>query len=173
VIYLTEKDVYLYVSNTDASGLLINKIVGSIIQTAPDSSGHLRVNGAEQSLAVRTGAAQGHPASIESPFNGEIITAFDTGGNDVSTGELSYFTIGAGPSYLFTSARPQVPYLNGPADGNPFRHQHPQLAADPNSGVFLLGYQARSSTLGYPNAYVFSVLDADGAVMPSQLGTPY
>jgi hypothetical protein len=47
------------------------------------------------------------------------------------------------------------------------------LAADPNTGVLILGYQARNSTLGYPNAYVFSLLDAHGAIMPSQLGVPY
>ena len=172
VIYLPSRDLFLYLSNTDG-GPLANKIVGSIIQTTPDGSGNLRISGPEQSLAITTGPAQGHAASIENPFNGEIITAFDTGGNDVSTGELSYYKIGVGPSYPFTEARPQAPYLAGPSAGNPFRHQHPQLAVDPNSGVFLLGHQARGSTVGYPNAYVFSVLDANGAVMPSQLGAPY
>jgi hypothetical protein len=172
VVYLPKMDVFLYQSNTDG-GPLANKIVGAIIQTTPDGSGNLQLSGPEQSLAITTGPAQGHAASIESPFNGEIVTAFDTGGNDQSTGEISYFTIGAGPSYSFAEARPQAPYLAGPAPGNPFRHQHPQLAADPNTGVFVLGHQGRNSTVGYPNAYVFSVLDANGAVMPSQLGAPY
>jgi hypothetical protein len=171
VIYLPSRNVFMYLSNTDGT-VLANKIVGSIIQTVPDGTGNLQVSGPEQSLAVTTGVTQGHPASIENPFNGEIITAFDTGGNDVATGELSYFDIGAGPAYTFAEARPQMPYLAGAA-GNPFAHQHPQLDADPSSGMFVLGYQARASTVGLPNGYVFSVLDSDGAMMPSQLGAPY
>jgi hypothetical protein len=171
VIYLPKGNVFLYVGNTDGT-LLQNKIVGTVIQTTTNDSGNLELSGVEQSLASPTGPAQGHPGSIENPFNGEIVTAFDAG-NDTSLGELSYYTIGAGPSYTFTEARPQAPYLAGPVAGNPFRHQHPQLAADPNSGVMLIGYQARNSTVGYPNGYVFSVLDTNGAVMPSQLGAPY
>jgi hypothetical protein len=172
VIYLPNRNVFMYLSNTDVSGGLVNKIVGSVIQTVPDAGGNLQVSGPEQRLASTTGPTQGHPASIENPFNGEIITAFDTGGNDVPTGQLSYFDIGPAPSYTFTEARPQMPYLAG-ASGNPFLHQHPQLDADPNSGVFVLGYQARSSSVGLPDGYVFSVLDTNGAVMPSQFGAPY
>ena len=171
VIYLPGRDVFMYLSNTDGA-VLGNRIVGSVIQTVPGGTGNLQVSGPEQSLAVTTGISQGHPASIESPFNGEIITAFDTGGNDVATGELSYFDIGAGPAYTFAEARPQMPYLAGAA-GNPFAHQHPQLDVDPGSGMFVIGYQARASTVGLPNGYVFSVLDSNGAVMPSQLGAPY
>jgi len=172
VIYLPGRDVFMYLSNTDGV-TLGNRIVGSIIQTVPGGTGNLQVSGPEQSLSTTgTGIAQGHPASIENPFNGEIITAFDTGGNDVPTGELSYFDIGAGPAYTFAELRPQMPYLAG-ASGNPFAHQHPQLDVDPGSGMFVLGYQARASTVGLPNGYVFSVLDSNGAVMPSQLGTPY
>jgi hypothetical protein len=172
VIYLPGRDVFMYLSNTDGV-TLGNRIVGSIIQTVPGGTGNLQVSGPEQSLsATGTGIAQGHPASIENPFNGEIITAFDTGGNDVATGELSYFDVGAGPTYTFAEARPPMPYLAGAA-GNPFAHQHPQLDVDPGSGMFVLGYQARASTVGLPNGYVFSVLDSNGAVMPSQLGTPY
>jgi hypothetical protein len=65
-----------------------------------------------------------------------------------------------------------MPYLAGAA-GNPFLHQHPQLDADPSSGMFVLGHQARGSSVGLPDGYVFSVLDTNGAVMPSQLGAPY
>jgi hypothetical protein len=172
VVYLPKKNVFLYISNTDG-GPLANKIVGSVIQTADDGLGNLQVSGPEQPLASTTGPVQGHPASIENPFNGEVVTAFDIGGNDVSIGQLSYFTIGADPSYPFTEARAQAPYLAGSDPNNPFDHQHPQLAADPNSGVFLIGYQARNSSIALPNAYVFSVLDTNGAVMPSQLGAPY
>jgi len=172
VIYLPGRDVFMYLSNTDGA-VLGNRIVGSIIQTVPGGTGNLQVSGPEQSLSTTgTGIAQGHPASIENPFNGEIITAFDTGGNDVATGELSYFDIGAGPSYTFAEVGPQMPYLAGAA-GKPFAHQHPQLDVDPGSGMFVLGYQARASTVGLPNGYVFSVLDSNGAVMPSQLGAPY
>ena len=173
VIYLPKKDAFLYISNTDAAGLLVNRIVGTVIQTTNNPAGELVLSGVEQSLSANSGPAQGHPASIENPFNGEIITAFDTGGNDVSTGELSYYNIGAPPSYPFTQARPQVPYLAGPAGGNPFRHQHPQIAVDPNSGAMVIGYQARGSSLGLPNAYVFSVLDTNGIPMPSQMAVPY
>jgi hypothetical protein len=173
VVYLPLKNVFLYLSNTDAPGGLANRIVGTVIQTTPDAGGNLQLSGPEQSLASTTGPTQGHPASIENPFNGEIITAFDTGGNDRSTGELSYSRIGAGPSYTFTQARSQVPYLAGASQFNPFAHQHPQLAVDPNSGVFAIGYQARNSSVGLPNAYVFSLLDTNGALMPSQLGAPY
>jgi hypothetical protein len=171
VIYLPGRDVFMYLSNTDGA-VLGNRIVGSVIQTVPGAGGILQVSGPEQSLAVTTGISQGHPASIENPFNGEIITAFDTGGNDVATGELSYFDIGAGPAYTFTEAHAQMPYLAGAA-GNPFAHQHPQLDVDPSAGMFVLGHQARASTVGLPDGYVFSVLDSDGAVMPSQLGAPY
>lgn len=161
----------MYLSNTDVSGGLVNKVVGSVIQTVPDAGGNLQVNGPEQPLAATSGPTQGHPASIENPFNGEIITAFDAG-NNVPNGELSYFNIGPGPSYTFSEARPQMPYLAGAA-GNPFTHQHPQLDVDPNSGVFVLGHQARDTSVGLPDGYVFSVLDTNGAVMPSQLGAPY
>ena len=177
VAYLPGKDVFLYTSNIDAApggvDQLANKIVGSVIQTTADPDGNLRIAGPEQSLAIKTGPAQGHAASIENPFNGEIITAFDTGGNDVSTGSLSYFSIGEAPGYVFTEARSQEPYLAGAATGNPFRHQHPQIAVDRDSGVFVVGYQARASTVGLPNGYAFNVLDSTGAPLPSQLGAPY
>jgi hypothetical protein len=172
VVYLPQKDVFLYISNTDG-GPLANKIVGTVIETVDNGTGNLQLSGSEQPLASTSGPVQGHPASIENPFNGEIVTAFDIGGNNVSNGELSYFTIGGSPSYTFAQARSQAPYLVGSGANNPFAHQHPQLAADPNSGVFLIGYQAINSVIGLPNAYVFSVLDTNGAVMPSQLGTPY
>lgn len=168
VVYLPQKDVFLYVSNTDNDGW-VNKIVGSVIQTTA-AGGVLQVSGNEQLLSTGTGT-QGHPASMENPFNGEIITAYDFG-NGTAQGNLSYYEIGPGPTYTFTEAGPEIPYLNGAA-GNPFNHQHPRLAADPNSGVILVAHQAYSSAVGLPNAYVFSVLDSDGDMMPSQLSAPY
>jgi hypothetical protein len=43
------------------------------------------------------------------------------------------------------------------------------LAADPNSGVILEAHPAYECSIGQPNAYVFSMLDSNGAMMPSQL----
>jgi len=168
VVYLPQKDVFLYISNTDG-GPLFNHIVGSAIRTTP-SGGNLQVSGPEQSLSPGT-AAQGHPAAMENPFNGEIITAYDFG-NGTAQGNLSFYSVGAAPSYTFTEARPEVPYFNGVAP-NPFRHQHPRLAADPNSGVILVSHQAYQSGVGLPNGYVFSLFDSNGSPMPSQLGAPY
>lgn len=168
VVYLPKKDVFLYISNTDG-GPLFNHIVGSVIQTTP-SGGNLQVSGPEQSLSTGSGT-QGHPAAMENPFNGELITAYDFG-NGTAQGNLSFYSIGTGPTYTFTEARPEIPYLTGAAP-NPFRHQHPRLAADPNSGVILVAHQAYGSGVGLPNAYVFGVYDSNGARMPSQLSTPY
>lgn len=169
VAYLPQKDVFLFISNTDMSGGFANHIVGSVVQTTA-AGGKLQVSGPEQSLSPGTGT-QGHPAVIENPFNGEIVTAYDFG-NGTAQGNLSYYTIGAGPVYTFAQARPEVPYLAG-TGANPWKHQHPQLAADPVSGVMVVGYQARESSVGLPSAYVFNVLDSTGAMMPSQLGVPY
>lgn len=168
VVYLPQKNVFLYVSNTDNDGW-VNKIVGSIVQTTP-SGGSLQVSGQEQLLSTASGT-QGHPASMENPFNGELITAYDAG-NGTAVGNLTFFNIGAGPTYSLTEARAEIPYLSGTAP-NPYRHQHPRLAADPNSGVILVAHNAYQSSVGLPNGYVFRVLDKNGNVMPSQLGAPY
>lgn len=169
IIYLPNEDAFLFFSNTSKPGGITNHIVGSVIQTTA-SGGSLQVSGPEQSLSTGTGT-QGHPAAMENPFNGELITAFDFG-NGTAQGNLSFYNIGAGPTYTFTEARPEIPYLNGAAP-NPFRHQHPRLAADPNSGVILVAHQAYGSGVGLPNAYVFSAYDSNGAKMASQLSTPY
>jgi hypothetical protein len=67
---------------------------------------------------------------------------------------------------------PEVPYLAG-TSGNPFNHQHPQLAADPTHGVIALGLNAVGSTEGIPDAYAFLILGPDGKPLPSLLGAPY
>ncbi|MHC1763931.1 MAG: hypothetical protein AB9869_06430 [Verrucomicrobiia bacterium] len=171
VVYLPKKDAFLYISNTDMSGGLANRIVGSVIQTTA-ADGKLQVSGPEQVLAADTGASQGHPAAIENPSNGEVITAYDFG-NGTAQGNLSYYTIGAGPGYAFTEARAQGPYLNG-TGADPFHHQHPQLAADPESGIIAVGYQSVESGVGYPNAYVFNLLDKNGAPLAGPFGdVPY
>lgn len=174
VVYLPSKDVFLYYSNTDAfdANQLTNRIAGSIVQTTASANKQLQISGPEQRLAINSGPNQGHPAAIENPFNGELLVAFDVGGNDVPNGEISYHTIGASPGYTFTEARPQAAYLTG-TPGNPLNHQHPQLAVDPDSGVIIVGYQARGSTVGYPNSYAFTLLGPDGAPIGNGPRVPY
>lgn len=173
VVYLESLDAFLYLSNTDVADGLRNRVVGSIFQTVPGSTGALQTQ-AEKILADGNpaGVAEGHPSAFINPFNGELLTAFDVGGNNVANGQLSYNTIGSAPSYPFTTARPEINYLSG-TDGNPFRHNHPQFAADTNSGVIVIGHNARQSDLGYPEGYVVSLYDENGALLPSQLGVPY
>lgn len=173
--YLPRADKFFYVSNTDNSngstGTLSNRIVGSVIDPVPGPGGSLVVR-VEQPLGDGLPAGpEGHPFSIENPFNGQVITAYDAG-NNTSAGDLSYVNIGTAPAFTFTEAGPEVPYLRGPA-GTPFRHQHPQLEVDPASGTFLLGMNAVSSDIGLPNAYAFWVLGPDGRPLPGQLPAPY
>jgi hypothetical protein len=175
VIYLPRRDKYFYVSNTDNSngstGTLSNRIVGSVLETAPGQGGSLVVR-TEQPLGDGLPArAEGHPASIENPFNGQLITAYDAG-NDTSAGDLSYFNLGVAPSYVFTSAGAEVPYLNG-EPGVPFRHQHPQFEADPVSGTIVLTMNARASAVGLPDALAYWVLGPDGRPLPGQLPAPW
>lgn len=176
VVYLPAIDAFLYVANTDNSngstGTLGNRIAGSIIDSEPNSEGKLVVR-PEQPLAdgEPAGTPEGHPASLLNPFNGQLITAFDAG-NGTAIGDLSYSTIGAAPTYVFTQAQPEIPYLRG-TGGNPLKHQHPQLAADPVHGVIVLGFNATGSEVGLPEAYAFLVLGPDGKPLPSQLGAPY
>lgn len=176
VIYHESLDAFLYISNTDNSngstGTLSNRIVGELINTVPDGQGNLVVR-TEQPLAdgLPAGTPEGHPASLVNPFNGQLITAYDAG-NGTAHGDLSYFNLGTAPTYVFTQARAEVPYLDG-TTGVPFNHQHPQLAADPQSGVIVVGFNATGSTVGLPEAYVVRLLGPDGLPLPSQLGAPY
>lgn len=176
VAYLPDRDAFLYISNTDNSngstGTLGNRVVGSVIDSKPDAQGKLVVR-TEQPLGdgQPAGRAEGHPASIENPFNGQLITAYDAG-NGTAAGELSYYNIGPAPTYAFTEAQPEVPYLAG-SSGNPLNHQHPQLAVDRSSGAFVLGFNAAGSTIGIPDAYAFWVLGPDGKPLPGQLKAPY
>jgi len=176
VIYLSDRDAFLYLANTDNSngstGTLGNRVVGSIIDGAPDAQGKLVVR-AEQPLGdgEPAGRAEGHPASLLNPFNGQLITAYDSG-NGTAAGDLSFYNLGTAPSYSFVQAQPEIPYLNG-TGGNPFNHQHPQLAADPDRGVIVLGMNATGSSMGLPDAYAFLLLGPDGKPLPSQLSAPY
>lgn len=176
VVYLPERDAFLYVSNTDNSngstGTLGNRIVGSIVDPAPDAQGRLVVR-TEQPLGDGdpAGTPEGHPSSLLNPFNGQLITAYDAG-NGTAAGDLSYYNIGPAPAFAFTQAQPEVPYLRG-TGGNPLKQQHPQLAADPVHGVILLGFNATGSEVGLPEAYVFRLLGPDGRPLAGQLGAPY
>lgn len=176
VIYHDGLKAFVYISNTDNSngstGTLSNRIVGSIVDDAPNAQGQLVVR-VEQPLSdgLPAGRTEGHPAAIANPFNGELIVAYDAG-NDTSQGDLSFFNLGTPPDYVFSPARPDVPYLNG-ASGNPFNHRHPQLAADPEHGVIVVGFNAAGSAIGLPEAYAFFLLGPDGEPLPSQLGAPY
>ncbi len=176
VTYLPAEDAFLYIVNTDNSngstGPYGNRIVGAVVDTLPDGQGNL-VTRTEQPLAdgQPAGTAEGHPAALENPFNGQVITAFDAG-NGTANGTLSYLSIGPAPTYTFTPAGPEVPYLDG-TSGDPFNHQHPQLAADPDHGVIVVGFNATGSTVGNPEAYAVTLLGPDGQPLPSQLGAPY
>ncbi len=176
VTYLEGRDAFLYVSNTDNSdgstGTLHNRIVGSIVDPVPDGQGKLVVR-TEQPLSdgLPEGRAEGHPASLLNPFDGQLLTAYDAG-NGTAQGDLSFFDLGTAPGFVFTAAQPEIPYLDG-TSGNPFNHQHPQLAADPEHGVIVVGFNATGSTVGLPEAYVFRVLGPDGHPLRSQLGAPY
>ena len=170
VTYLPGRDVFLYVANTDLAGGLVNRIAASVIQTTP-------LNNALQTTVEQPigdglpdGRAEGHPATIENPFNGQLITAYDAG-NGTAVGELSYFTLGAAPGYTLTSARAETNYLNG-ANGDPFNHQHPQMAADPVSGLIVVGFNATGSSVGLPSGYAYQALGPDGAPLPGPFSTP-
>ncbi len=176
VIYLEDRDVFLYITNTDnaggEAGPYSNRIVGAVVDAVPDSEGNL-VTRTEQAMTdgEPAGQAEGHPSAILNPFNGEVIVAFDAG-NGTAIGDLAYVRIGAAPEYTFTPAREEVSYLAG-ADGNPFNHQHPQLAADPDHGVLIVGFNATGSSVGFADAYAFTLLGPDGTPLPSQLGGPW
>ena len=163
VVYLENNDVFLYVTNTDGD-TLDNRITGSIIQTTPAADGSLQV-GDEQILgASRKAIRQGHPAAFENPFNDELIGAFDYG-NGSDGGDIFYFNVGQAPNYLLSQARGQVPYFEATSN-DPFNHRHPQFAADPNSGVIVIGHNAHSSPASAPSGYAFTILGPDGRVLP-------
>lgn len=165
IVYLENNDVFLYVTNTDGETLQ-NRITGSVIQTVPGPDDSLQL-GEEQILgASRRPSRQGHPAAFENPFNSELIGAFDYG-NGSDGGDVFYFNIGRGPNYVLSQARGQVPYLD--ASGNdPYNHRHPQFAADPSSGVLVIGHNAHSSGNNLAAGYAFTVLGPDGRILPGQ-----
>ncbi len=176
VIYHAGLGAFVYLSNTDNSngstGTLSNRIVASVVDEAPNGQGQLVVR-VEQPITdgQPAGTAEGHPGALANPFNGQLITAFDAG-NNTPNGTLSFYDLGAAPSYTFTPAQPEVPYLEG-TGGMPFRHQHPQLAADAGKGVIVLGMNCTGSDQGLPESYVFRVLGPDGLPLAGQVGAAY
>src|SRR5690606_893377 len=104
VIYLEEQDAFLYFGNTDNSngsdGPYSNRVAGALVDPQPDSQGRL-VTRPEQAIgdAQPEGVAEGHPAALENPFNGELIVAFDAG-NDTPNGSLAFVNIGPAPDYV-------------------------------------------------------------------------
>ena len=165
IIYLPKKDVFLFITNTDVAPDSPNRIGGAVIETAPGPNGTL-VTTPLQFLGTNRleGLSEGHPASIENPWNGEILTAFDYG-NDQPNGDVSYYSLGSAPTYSFTQARPQAPYLVGTGK-NPFGHRHPQVAVDPVAGVILIGVNIGGSEVGIPDGVGFKLLDPEGAFLP-------
>lgn len=170
--YLPQRDAFFYVSNTDNSngstGTLSNRVVGSLIDTVPGPGNTLVVR-TEQPLGNGSGS-EGHPFSLENPFNGQLVTAYDAG-NGTTSGDLSFYDLGTAPSFAFSEAAAEVAYLSGPS-GDPFKHQHPQLAADPASGTLLLTMNATGSTVGIPESLAILVLGPDGHPLTGQLDVP-
>lgn len=175
-IYLPQQDAFLYFTNTDGSNgsewPFNNRIVGAVVDANPDNQGRI-VTRPEAFLSdgLPEGTPEGHPAALQSPFNGELLVAYDWG-NGTANGQVAFNAIGPAPAYSFTQSRPEVPYLEGES-GNPLNHQHPQLAADPERGVIVVGFNSTGSTIGLPSAYVFTLLGPDGQPLASQLGAPY
>lgn len=77
-MYHAGLDAFLYIANTDNSngstGTLGNRVVGSLVDAFPDANGKLGVR-SEQPLAdgLPAGQAEGHPAALMNPFNGQLM----------------------------------------------------------------------------------------------------
>ncbi len=171
VLFLPNNDVFVFLVNTDGDGPpdLLDRVTGSVIQSVPDADGNLQL-GEQVVLGAdrKEGVPEGHPAAIENPFNNELIGALDYD-NGSQGGDIFYFQLGEAPAFQLTTTQDQVPYLE--AEGNnPYNHRHPQLAADPNSGVIVIGHHARQSAAdpALPNGYAITVLGPDGAVLPGR-----
>ena len=171
VLFLPNNDVFVFLVNTDGDAApdLLDRITGSVIQPVPDADGKLQLGdqvvlGADR----KEGVAEGHPAAIENPFTNELIGALDYN-NGADGGDLFYFQVGDAPTFELTTTRDQIPYLEA-SGSDPYQQRHPQLAADLNSGVIVVGHHVRSSTAdpALPNGYALTVLGPDGAVLPGR-----
>ena len=170
VTFLPVNDVFLFLVNTDDS-IYKDRITGAVILPVPDADGNMQI-GEQQILGAdrKSGTSQGHPAAIENPINGELVGAFDYS-NGADGGDVFYFTVGGAPDYALTEARDQVPYLEA-AGSNPVSQRHPQLAADPNSGVIVIAYNVNNAdTALETGGMLFTVLGPDGEVLPDNGST--
>ncbi|MGY8687721.1 MAG: hypothetical protein ACKVHP_08310, partial [Verrucomicrobiales bacterium] len=171
VLFLPNNDAFVFLVNTDGDAApdLLDRITGSIIQGEPDADGKLQL-GAQVVLGAdrKEGVAEGHAAAIENPFTNELIGALDYN-NGADGGDIFYFEVGPAPEFEMTTTRDQIPYLEA-SGSNPYQQRHPQLAADPNSGVIVVGHHVLSSAADppLPNGYALTVLGPDGAVLPGR-----
>lgn len=174
IVYLPQRDAFFFYTNTDDNEetSLRNRLVGLTVDTAPTAANTLTL-GPVQTLADdrKEGVSQGHPAVIENPFNGELIGAFDYN-NGSAGGDLFYFSLNAGGNA--TRTQPQVAYLDEVNGVVPYAHRHPQLAADPNSGVIALvhNFSSQDSALP-PNGIGFTLLGPDGEILPGRPADKY
>lgn len=165
VSYAPVADLFIFTTNIDPSNGP-NRITLTPIETSPDANGDL-ITGTQQIVSnTRVEETnQGHPSVTENPFNGEFIVAFDYG-NGAAGGDLVYLELNDDLSFSPTSS--QVPYLE--ADGNdPFGHRHPQIAADTNRCIMLLGHNANGGA-SFPgvNGMAFTLLDENGQILPGR-----
>ena len=171
VLFLPNNDVFVFLVNTDGDGAddLLDRITGSVIQPVPDGDGNLQLGDQVVLGGDRLeGVAEGHPAAIENPFTNELIGALDYS-NGANGGDIFYFQVGDAPTFELTTTRDQIPYLEA-TGSDPYQQRHPQLAADPNSGVIVVGHHVLSSAADppLPNGYALTVLGPDGAVLPGR-----
>ncbi len=165
VVFLPVNDVFLFLVNTD-DGTYQDRITGAVILPVPDADGNMQI-GEQQILGSerKPATAQGHPAAIENPFNSELVGVFDYS-NGADGGDVFYFTVGGAPDYVLSEARDQVAYLEA-AGSNPVNQRHPQLAADPSSGVIVVAYNVNNDTNALEaGGILFTVLGPDGGVLP-------
>lgn len=169
VVYLPSRDEFLFYTNTDApaADALKNRIVGMTIQTTPNTTNGLTFASAQLIAEDRkSGVAQGHPAFIENPFNGQLVGAFDYD-NGSQGGDLVYDSLAADGTFSKTGA--QVAYLDAVNGTVPYAQRHPQLAAAPNNGVIALVHNFVGQDAALPtNGLAMTLLGPDGAILPGR-----
>ncbi|MGC9327079.1 MAG: hypothetical protein ACP5I1_05570 [Candidatus Hinthialibacter sp.] len=169
VVFLPNNDVFLFLVNTDYDdvGPYFDRITGAVVLPVPDENGNLQI-GEQQILGAdrKDGMAQGHPAAIENPWTDELIGVFDYN-NGSDGGDVFYFTVGEAPAYQLSESREQIPYLEA-SGSNPVNHRHPQLAADPSSGVIVVAYNINNDNNALEmGGMLFTLLGPDGQVLPA------
>lgn len=160
--YLPKNDVFLFITNIDPSTSL-NRISATAIQPVPSAEGKLQQGNQQIVSQLRKEFSAGHPSAIESPFTGEFLGVLDYN-NGTDGGDIFYFNIGPAPDYVLTESRPQIAYFEA-TSSVPFVHRHPRIAADPNSGVFVISHNAREGSF---QGMVFTLLGPDGSILPGR-----